>query len=217
MAREWAGQRLVVAVACSDSSVRVYTQRPGEGLEAVCEARQHQHCLLQIRMVPDTDKLVTGTTGGHLSVWTLSEDRLGMETEVKVHQSGVNCLDLRRSGDAWDVVSGGDDTSLVLSRYSCGQITVIWRSDLSCGHTTQLTGLRMVGDFIVTSGVDQRLILWRHSRTEAGERVSWVRSKCVSVADVSSLDLVAEDTPRLGVVLVGVGMERINIIKEEDC
>ena len=213
----WAGQRLVVAVACSDSSVRVYTQRPGEGLEAVCEARQHQHCLLQIRMVPDTDKLVTGTTGGHLSVWTLSEDRLGMETEVKVHQSGVNCLDLRRSGDAWDVVSGGDDTSLVLSRYSCGQITVIWRSDLSCGHTTQLTGLRMVGDYIVTSGVDQRLILWRHSRTEAGERVSWVRSKCVSVADVSSLDLVAEDTPRLGVVLVGVGMERINIIKEEDC
>ena len=213
----WAGQRLVVGVACSDSSVRVYTLRPGEELEAVCEARQHQHCLLQLRMIPDTDKMLTGSTGGHLSVWTLSEDSLTMETEVSVHQSGVNCLDLRRSEDGWDIVTGGDDTCLVLSRYSGGQITVIWRSDLSCGHTTQLTGLRMVGDLIVTSGVDQRLILWRHTRTEAGERVSWVGSKCVSVADISSLDTLTEDKGRLGVVLVGVGMEKIDIIQDEDC
>ena len=213
----WVGQRLVVGVACSDSSVRVYTQRPGERLEAVCEARQHKHCLLQLRMIPDTHKVLTGTTGGHLSVWTLAEDRLDMETEVRVHQSGVNCLDLRMSEDGWDVVTGGDDTSLVLSRYSGGQITVIWRSDLSCGHSTQLTGLRILGDLIVTSGVDQRLILWRHSRTAAGERVSWVRSKCVSVADVSSLDILTEDARRLGVVLAGVGMERINVINDEDC
>merc|ERR1711911_392539 len=138
-----------------------------------------------------------------------------METEVRVHQSGVNCLDLRMSEDGWDVVTGGDDTSLVLSRYSGGQITVIWRSDLSCGHSTQLTGLRILGDLIVTSGVDQRLILWRHSRTAPGERVSWVRSKCVSVADVSSLDILTEDARRLGVVLAGVGMERINVINDE--
>ena len=51
----WADQRLVGAVACSDSSVRVYTLRPGEELEAVCEARQHHHCLLQLRMIPDTE------------------------------------------------------------------------------------------------------------------------------------------------------------------
>ena len=206
---------MVVGVACSDSSVRVYTLRPGEEIEAVCEARQHQHCLLQLRMIPDTDKMVTGTTGGHLSVWTLSEDSLAMETEVIVHQSGVNCLDLLRSEDGWNIVTGGDDTSLVLSRYIRGQITVIWRSDLSCGHTTQITGLRMVGDLIVTSGVDQRLILWRHSRTEAGEKVIWVGSKCVSVADVSRLDILTEDKGRLVVVLAGVGMERIDI-KDED-
>ena len=80
---------------------------------------------------------------------------------------------------------------------------------------TQLAELRMVGDLIVTSGVDQRLILWRHSRTEAGDKVNWVGSKCVSVADVSSLDTLTEDKGRLGVVLAGVGMERIDIIRKD--
>ena len=60
-----------------------------------------------------------------------------------------------------------------------------------------LSGLRMDGDLIVTSGVDQRLILRRHARTETEERVSWVGSKCVSVADVSTLDTLTEDKERL--------------------
>ena len=82
---------------------------------------------------------------------------------------------------------------------------MIWRTDLSCGHMTQLAELRMVGDLVVTSGVDQRLILRRHSRTETKERVSLVGSKCVSVADVSTLDTLTEDKERLGVVLAGGG------------
>ena len=53
----------------------------------------------------------------------------------------------------------------------------------------------------MTSGVDQRLILRRHSRTETEERVSSVGSKCVIVADT-----LTEDKERLGVVLAGVGM-----------
>ena len=61
---------------------------------------------------------------------------------------------------------------------------------------TQLAELRMVGDLVVTSGVDQRLILRRHSRTETKERVSLVGSKCVSVADVSTLDTLTEDKER---------------------
>ena len=94
---------------------------------------------------------------------------------------------------------------------------MIWRTDLSFGHTIQLAGLRIVGELIVTSRVNQMLILRRHSRTETRERVSWVGSKCVSVADISSLDTMTEDRGRLGVVLAGVGMERIDIIKDEDC
>ena len=73
---------------------------------------------------------------------------------------------------------------------------MIWRTDLSCGHVTQLAELRMVGDLIVTSGVDQRLILRRHSRT-VRERVSLVGSKRVSVADVSTLNTLTEDKERL--------------------
>ena len=68
---------------------------------------------------------------------------------------------------------------------------------------THLSGLRMDGDLIVTSGVDQRLILRRHARTETEERVSWVGSTCVSVADVSTLDTLTENKERLGVILAG--------------
>ena len=46
----------------------------------------------------------------------------------------------------------------------------------------------MLGDLVVTSGVDQRLILRRHSRTETEERVSSVGSKCVIVADTLTED-----------------------------
>ena len=56
---------------------------------------------------------------------------------------------------------------------------------------TQLAELRMVGDLIVTS-----VILRRHSRT-VRERVSLVGRKCVSVADVSTLDTLTEDKERL--------------------
>ena len=79
---------------------------------------------------------------------------------------------------------------------------------------THLSGLRMDGDLIVTSGVDQRLILRRHARTETEERVSWVGSKCVSVADVSTLDTLTEDKERLGVILAGVEMV---VERDEDC
>ena len=65
----------------------------------VKEVEYHTHSLLQVMVVESI--VLTATTGGHLTVW----DRKMMDSQVGtvrplvetvLHQSGVNCLTVRR-------------------------------------------------------------------------------------------------------------------------
>ena len=120
----------------------------------------------------------------------------------------MNCLALRsESEDSWLVVTGGDDTSLVVTRYQePDRLEVVWQSGRR-GHTTQVTGLSLVGDLLMSAGVDQRLVVWR--LTSDGE-LDWQSSKVVSVADISDLDCYKE-AGQVHCALVGVGMEMLTV------
>ena len=201
--------------ACSDGAVRQYSyshSQAGERLELTGVGGEgSSHCLQEVRVLGPG--LVTTNTAGHISVWSRPE--LTVRAQVRPHQSGVNCLDLRREAQhSWLLVTGGDDTSLVVTRYQEDhqgtQLDVIWRSDSRAGHTTQLTGLRVVGDLVVTAGVDQRLVVWRLSREGEGSSLTWLGSKCVSVADISQLDCW-EEAGHLHCVVAGVGLEILAI------
>ena len=210
---------VTVWAACSDGALREYSyseSQAGGRLELGREGEEvSSHCLQEVRTL-GPGRLVTTDTGGQLTVWSRAD--LSVTGQVRPHQSGVNCLELRRdSHHSWLVVTGGDDTSLVVTRYQelqdlqdqgRTQLDIIWRSDSGAGHTTQLTGLRLVGDLLVSAGVDQRLVVWSLAR---GGGLTWLASKCVSVADISGLDCWQEGG-RLHCVLAGVGLEILDIL-----
>ena len=198
-----------VYAACSDGSLRQYSCSLGEErlqLDQTGEARPH--CLQQVRLVGG--RVVTSSTGGDLTVWATAG--LSVVVETRAHQSGVNCLEVRREAeDCWLLVTGGDDTSLAITRYQDNRLDVVWRSDSRAGHTTQVTGLRMVGDLVMSAGVDQRLIVWRLS-SERDKELSWHSSKVLGVADISDMDCWQEEE-QLHCVVVGVGWEKLVFTK----
>jgi len=207
---------LVLYVGCSDSYIRVYRwSHNQDNIEFINQVIHHSHCLLQLRLVPEKNMIVTGTTGGHLTVWDM--ESLDVVTETFVHQSGVNCLEIlsRDHQDGVLIVTGGDDTKLVVTKCSdVNHLTVLWRND-NVGHTTQLTGVKLVNDYLISTGVDQRVIVWRLNPSSG--QVTWLVSKCVCVADISDMDCWEDEQgfgdksePCLNIVIVGVGMEKLD-------
>ena len=204
--------KLFVFLACSDGLIRLFRYCiEDKSLQLVKQVEYHTHCVLQVQLV--STKVLTATTGGHLTVWERdmleTEEKVSPIVEAKVHQSGVNCMSVTGvEHDKYLVLTGGDDqnlvvTSLVVSDHGV-ELHSVWCSDGRVGHGAQLTGVRMVGEWVVTTSVDQRVVLWRVDK----EGCTWVVSKCGSVADVADLDCWVEGG-RLMCIVVGVGMELV--------
>lgn len=208
-------QKMLIYLACSDGLVRLYRYFTlDQKLEVVREVEHHTHCVLHVMVVENM--VLTATTGGHLAVW----DRKAMEkqegpikplVETTVHQSGVNCIAVNKvDTSTWLVLSGGDDTDVVLTRLevtgTAAEVIPVWCSGGRMGHAAQVTGLCVVGNLVVTTSVDQRVVVWRVMQEEC----EWVASKCCSVADVAAIDCWMEGN-RLMCSVVGVGMELVSL------
>lgn len=206
-------QKLMIYLACSDGHIRVLSYCTDvKSLEVVRQIEYHTHCVLQVQVV--STMVLTATTGGLLSVWDrkmiATNEKVRPIAEAVLHQSGVNCMSITGlGGEKWLVVTGGDDQNLVLTNLevtdSGVELHIVWCSDGGVGHTAQLTGVRVIGEWVITTSVDQRVVLWK---VGCQEGCQWVVSKCGSVADVADLDCWLEGN-RLMCALVGVGMELI--------
>ena len=207
--------KLLIYLACSDGLIRLFRYCvEGKSFEMVKEIKFHTHCVLHVMLVESM--VLTATTGGLLAVWDMELLELRDKTvepivETAVHQSGVNCMAVRKSEDRkWLVVTGGDDADLVVTRivmtHGVAEVNRVWCSGGRVGHAAQLTGLTVLGDWVVTTSVDQRVVVWR----VGAEECEWVKSKCGSVADVADLDCWLEGDS-LNCAVVGVGMELVTL------
>jgi hypothetical protein len=80
-------------------------------------------------------------------------------------------------------------------------------SQLQCTlHTAAVRGVKLVGEYAVSTGADQRLALW----TLQGNNLVLLHMMCIEVADISTLEVseLLEDGSRF-VVVAGVGMATI--------
>ena len=69
----------------------------------------------------------------------------------------------------------------------------------------------MVGQLVISAGLDQRLVVWSlSSLPSGGPGLTWLASKTVSVADISQLDCW-EEAGHLHCVVAGVGLEILAI------
>ncbi|XP_030590145.1 LOW QUALITY PROTEIN: tRNA (34-2'-O)-methyltransferase regulator WDR6 [Archocentrus centrarchus] len=135
--------RVLVALACSDGAVRLFSVNEGKGkIDLLWETFYHQRCVLSVATCSlEDDKgnrcklLFTAATDGKITVWNLS-DSSSFSTDyssnattapipcldVPAHQSGINSLAVwavkqgQQQGSCLvTVASGGDDGQLTVS------------------------------------------------------------------------------------------------------
>lgn len=125
--------RLILAVACSDGAIRLFSvNEENRHIEMLCESFHHQRCVLSVATccLEDTQGyrhrlLFSAATDGRIAVWNLNSFSSSGQIppsplfSFPAHQSGVNSLDVnpvkRNHFYRVTVTSGGDDGQLTVS------------------------------------------------------------------------------------------------------
>ncbi|ELU07060.1 hypothetical protein CAPTEDRAFT_228218 [Capitella teleta] len=222
------GSDLLLAAACSDAYVRLFRfSETSRCFTAVCASHVHDHCVLCVRLVcvGASHLLFSAATDGFLFIWdvtSLSSDAGSQMApplyKQRLHQSGVNALDVRCHGNVTEVVCGGDDTAV---SYACFRLTahndihVMHTSSHQRAHAAQVTGLRFLdADRFVSASVDQRVILWTRSAQDNAFPWRWAACYYSNVADLTNLDVWrTEDEWKLAVC--GIGCQMLTLTDHE--
>lgn len=140
-----------IYVGCSDSILRVFIYSKNT-ISLLQEGKFQDHCILLVKQfsLNKNGFILSCTTGGSIYSWRrkniLSEDY----HEFKLHQSGINSLDILEKESHCLFVTGGDDNALVLSQIQeiDNKIShfVLWREDKA--HAAQITGAHFSGENI---------------------------------------------------------------------
>lgn len=122
---------------------------------------------------------------------------------TRVHQSGIKALALALSPSHITIFSGGDDCALAITRVPFTPALGPAESfSLPCAHASAITALTLLGDRVLSVGVDQTINLWNVSEDEkVGLRLQ--DEAYTPVADVAGAVVLGG-----GLVLVGgVGID----------
>uniref|UniRef100_A0A8C8SVV2 tRNA (34-2'-O)-methyltransferase regulator WDR6 n=1 Tax=Pelusios castaneus TaxID=367368 RepID=A0A8C8SVV2_9SAUR len=143
---------------------------------------------------------------------------------VQAHSCGVNSLHIQQTAAGrYLVASGGDDGSIhvclvavdsapsepvsALPRDVVGagtDLLLLAAFSRPCAHAAQVTGLRVLQpDLLISVSVDQRLTLWRLSKSS----LNFLGSRFCHVADVAELDCWGSPARGYGCALCGQGLE----------
>merc|ERR1719350_1003681 len=213
---------MIIVLACSDALLRLLVWE-SDKLNFQDEATAGDHCLLQVQKCKGTDTVVTGSTGGELMVWRAAEGRLASLAKLRLHQSGVNCLQVKATAKEGEhlVLSGGDDCMVALSRLviekkgggEVEKFEKLWDTTSSnWSHTAQVTGLHLISpNLAVSIGVDFRLAVWKVGEDKA----SCMAVRCGAVSDPQGLEAWTEGEEELVCMAVGVGMEISSFLVED--
>lgn len=209
----WKQDVVVVTMAFSNSTFKTYEYAPGQGtFRLCCQGAYTGACLLQMRHLFREETLLTASTDGCICIWRLNPDTANYELgySLKVHQSSIKSLDLVRTGNSIDVLTGGDDNALgyvTLSIDDQGNVTVkdeFGPQLVRSAHAAAINGVAIVkpkDDNAVGVSVsnDQQIKLWKMQR---GQGMRLLKQAYSGVADAG--DLVALEG---AMMLGGVGVE----------
>lgn len=120
----------VVCTVYSDSNIKIWNfEVKTKRFSLLVEGNYTTCCILNVHFIKIEDKtfVMTGATDGHLALWdilkqiasgTSSATPLGKPIiKQQLHQSGIKAtLLLNCDGTEYDIVTGGDDNVLILSK-----------------------------------------------------------------------------------------------------
>ena len=133
--------------------------------------------------------------------------------------------------DSFLILTGGDDNALAFTRITLGSIlqasgphcSVLLVPKAHASAITAITAITLVDSFVLNTGIpprlrlatssnDQRLKIWSacvdlSKPGVEGLEITKDSDAYTSVADVSSMDLLTDESNEKGVMVCGVGME----------
>uniref|UniRef100_A0A3B3ZKK5 tRNA (34-2'-O)-methyltransferase regulator WDR6 n=1 Tax=Periophthalmus magnuspinnatus TaxID=409849 RepID=A0A3B3ZKK5_9GOBI len=210
---------LILALACSDGAVRLFSvSEVKHHIELLWESFHHQRCVLSVATccLQDTQcnrhqLLFSAATDGQIAVWDFTSSSLSNQNPstpiftIPAHQSGINSLDIYPvcliDFHHVTVASGGDDGQLTVSQIKIQivdnsdpqnrlLINLVNQSCIPLAHAAPLTSLKLLNkNQIVSASCDQRVCLWRIG--SAG--IHHQRAVCSHVADAAALAVWEEE------------------------
>lgn len=221
------GCGIVVTMGFSNSVLRTYRYTSDGGrFELLAKGTYTGACLTQTRHLSMRDQLpllLTASTDGHLALWRTEPDegtrrKYVLEQVVPLHQNSIKSLDMMKSGEGYQVFTGGDDNSVgvtLLGRTSGSTNDASWtftrRSIVRNAHAAAIAGVLLVrrrtGVVGISVSNDQRVKLWRIPSGEDGN-IELIRGDCIGVADAGDIAAIGGlESDAATVVFAGVGLE----------
>lgn len=192
-----------IFAGCSDSHLRLFSYKDkSKKLELINESKYHNTCILKTKIITILNKtiLITCTTRGDVTMWDIS-DVINCNLEpffsTKTNKSGINALATASLPEnKLFVATGGDDNSIhiilleIPDQDYLGSMIMLnsWQS--SNFHSSQITGLCLVGNYMLSSSIDQRVTLLSWSVKEKNIVCEFVSQTSTDVADVQGMDLL---------------------------
>ncbi|CAD0201984.1 unnamed protein product [Chrysodeixis includens] len=214
----------VIFAGCSDSYLRVFSYKDkSKKLELLKDSKHHNTCILKTKCINFTNKtiLITCTTRGDVTLWDISDVTntiLEPFFTTKTNKSGINAIATTNiTNSKLLIATGGDDNSIhiilleIPDQNNLSSIEILDRWQHSNYHSSQITGLCLVGNYLLSSSIDQRVTLFSWSVKEKSIVCEFVSQTSTDVADVQGMDLLEAKGDSVTVCVFGKGLEVLNV------
>ncbi|KAM0262891.1 hypothetical protein ACHAQJ_001483 [Trichoderma viride] len=221
------GHGIIVTMGFSNSVLKTYRYTSDGGrFELLAKGTYTGACLTQTRHLSMRDQLpllLTASTDGHLALWRTepgegTQHRHVLEQVVPLHQNSIKSLDMMKSGQGYQVFTGGDDNSVgvtLLGQTSRSTDDASWtflkRSIARNAHAAAIAGVLLVRRrtqlFGISVSNDQRVKLWSIPGDDDGN-IELLRGECIGVADAGDIAAIGgPESDAVTVVFAGIGLE----------
>lgn len=194
----------IIFAGCSDAWLRVFLFKiKNNTFEAVSDLQHHKTCILKTKHVKflNKDILVTCSTRGEVSLWdvtsVVSWDNLKPFFSTRANKCGINSIDTQTTADRELLIAtGGDDNAIHLivleipdNDLSSTHVKYTWSTDKF--HCSQITGVKLVDDCLVSTSIDQRVTLARWRAEGEALRCEFHSQAYSDIADIQGMELLS--------------------------
>jgi WD40 repeat protein len=192
---------LLIVTGGSDSLVKFFCYSVDENsLNPVGFSSFHKGNVSQLYL--DKNQLISAGTEGSIAIYELKSFEQFQEIipvfHFKAHQSAITSL----FSNGEFIASGGDDQSISLFDIS--------KQTLKCfknQHSTQITGIFINKEFLISTGIDQKLNIYSLKNEDLKRNTT-----PVDITNILNMN-VYEDEEKLLIILIGCGMQIIQLTK----
>lgn len=203
----------LIFAGCSDAYLRVFQLALETKIKfkSIIDFKHHKTCILKTIHIELNKKnyLLTCTTRGEITLWNISCTKDIANTEVKPiftttsNKSGINSLDSKLMSDTQILIAtGGDDNAVHLiilevpeqidiENFTEIKVLHTWNTDKY--HCSQITGLLLLDDVLITTSIDQRVTICKWGMNDAGFFCNFISQTYSDIADIQGMDLINND------------------------